>query len=252
MADHGGPADRAANKKRDLSVSMARANVVGPLLVLAPMSVLYLAYGALWGFGVRFEIGGLAGLPGLAALYAVGALALVVGVVAHELLHGFSFVLVGKQPPANVKLLGFQRETLTPYSHCKVPIEAGAYRWAVAMPGAGARGRALAAGDRHRRRAGHALRAVLPLRRRRGRLDPLVVEGRGGRRAGGGPPGEGGLLRDRGSGPDPRGAAFSFWDGTGGGGRYRGLLSGLLRPCVAHIASRFAHGEAPCTIYSTS
>ena len=135
MADHGGPADRAANKKRDLSVSMARANVVGPLLVLAPMSVLYLAYGALWGFGVRFEIGGLAGLPGLAALYAVGALALVVGVVAHELLHGFSFVLVGKQPPANVKLLGFQRETLTPYSHCKVPIEAGAYRWAVAMPG---------------------------------------------------------------------------------------------------------------------
>ena len=131
MADHGGPADRAANK-RDLSVSMARANVVAHLLVLPPMLVLYLAYGALWGFGIRFEIGGLAG-P--AALYGVGALTFVVGVVAHELLHGFSFVLIGKQPLANVKLLGFQRETLTPYSHCKVPVKAGAYRWAVSMPG---------------------------------------------------------------------------------------------------------------------
>lgn len=128
VTDRKGPTGGAA-RKRDLSVSTARANVVGPLLVL------YLAYGALWGFGVSFEIWGLEGFAGLAVLYAVGAVALAIGVVAHELLHGLSFVLIGKQPLENVKLLGFQRETLTPYARCKVPVKARAYRWAVAMPG---------------------------------------------------------------------------------------------------------------------
>lgn len=131
MTDRGGQTGTTAGKE-DLSVSMARANVVGPLLVLPPVLALYLAYGALWGFGFRLKIGG---LGDLVALYAVGALAFVSGVVAHELLHGLSFVLIGGQPLGDVKLIGFQRETLTPYSHCKVPVGARVYRWAVAMPG---------------------------------------------------------------------------------------------------------------------
>ena len=117
--------------KGDLSVSMGRANVVGPLLVLPPMAALALAYVLIWGVGIVLEVS----FGKLAVVYGVGAVVLVAGVVAHELLHGFSFVLIGRQPLANVKLLGFQKETFTPYSQCKVPVRARAYRWAVAMPG---------------------------------------------------------------------------------------------------------------------
>lgn len=119
------------NDKKDLSVSMARANVVGPLLVLPPMAALALTYVLVWRVDVVFEVG----FGRLTVVYAAAVVVLVVGVVAHELLHGFSFVLIGRQPLANVKLLGFQKKTLTPYSSCRVPVKARVYRWAVAMPG---------------------------------------------------------------------------------------------------------------------
>lgn len=80
---------------------------------------------------ITFDVG----FGELALVYGVGAVVLAAGVVAHELLHGFSFVLLGRQPLSNVKLLGFQKETLTPYSQCLIPVRATVYRWAVAMPG---------------------------------------------------------------------------------------------------------------------
>ncbi len=135
MDDHQQAASQANNtsrkNKRDLSVSMARANFVGPLLILPPFLTLALAYILLWGVDVVVE----ASFWELAAFYAVALVVLIVGVVAHELLHSFSFVLIGKQPLENVKLLGFQWKTLTPYSSCRVPVRAWAYRWVVAIPG---------------------------------------------------------------------------------------------------------------------
>lgn len=130
MDDHQRTTSQTTGKK-DLSVSMARANVVGPLLILPPLLALSLAYVLIWGMDVVVD----ASLWELAAFYAVALVILIVGVVAHELLHGFSFVLIGKQPLENVKLLGFQWKTLTPYSSCRVPVRARVYRWAVAMPG---------------------------------------------------------------------------------------------------------------------
>ena len=117
--------------KKDLSVSMVRANFVGPLLILPPFLILALAYILLWGVDVVVE----ASFGELVRFYAVALAVLLVGVVVHELLHGFSFVLIGKQRLEDVKLLGFQWKTLTPYSSCQVPIKARAYRWVVAMPG---------------------------------------------------------------------------------------------------------------------
>ena len=67
--------------------------------MLPPMVALALAYILVWGVDVVPEIG----FGRFAIIYAVGAVVLVAGVVVHELLHGFSFVLIGRQPLANVK-----------------------------------------------------------------------------------------------------------------------------------------------------
>lgn len=122
--------------KLDLSVSVRQANLYQ--LALLPMVMLFAAsYLLIWGFG---EIVAVIELITDRPLYAIpvniaGVVGFVCGVIAHELIHGFSFVLIGRQPLEKVTLLGFQKETLTPYSRCEAPVAVNAYRWAVAMPG---------------------------------------------------------------------------------------------------------------------
>ncbi|MEJ2749206.1 MAG: DUF3267 domain-containing protein, partial [Anaerolineae bacterium] len=61
-------------------------------------------------------------------------LALVGGILVHELLHAVGFVWVGKAPVTAVKL-GFSWKGLAPYAHCRVPMRASAYRLAIILPG---------------------------------------------------------------------------------------------------------------------
>lgn len=52
----------------------------------------------------------------------------------HELIHGFCFSLFAKDGWKNVKI-GFIWKYLTPYAHCKVPLNIYHYRIAILMPG---------------------------------------------------------------------------------------------------------------------
>lgn len=58
--------------------------------------------------------------------------AILVGVVVHELLHAIGWMVVGRVKWRDIE---FGIKSMTPYAHCKVPINAAAYRVGVLLPG---------------------------------------------------------------------------------------------------------------------
>lgn len=122
--------DAASNpvKRRDLSISMAKANLYVLVTTLPPTVVLAAVYVWLWG------IEGTDSFTDLAIVYGVGLALVAFGVVAHEAIHGLSWAYFGGKPLSAIKF-GFQLKTLTPYAHCKEPMRARAYRIGAVMPG---------------------------------------------------------------------------------------------------------------------
>lgn len=110
--------------KRDLSISMVRANVLVFFLAVPVVVLQFAAYSLLhgaekmepaWNITILFT-------------------AVLLGVVVHELIHGITWVLLGHKSFAAIKF-GFQWKTLTPYAHLKEPVEVNAYRAGAFMPG---------------------------------------------------------------------------------------------------------------------
>ena len=56
-----------------------------------------------------------------------------VGIVLHELIHGFAWMFAGKLSFKQMKF-GFQVKTITPYAHCTVAIKKSAYVFGTVMP----------------------------------------------------------------------------------------------------------------------
>ncbi|HKY53064.1 MAG TPA: DUF3267 domain-containing protein [Anaerolineales bacterium] len=110
--------------KRDLSISMARANIIVSFIII-PVAILQF---------VIFTV--LHGLEQTAITWSLTFLIVLVllGVIIHELIHGFSWVIFGRKPFSAIKF-GFQWKTLTPYAHLKEPVEVNAYRIGAFMPG---------------------------------------------------------------------------------------------------------------------
>ena len=110
--------------KRDLSVSMARANIV-VLFIAIPVAVLQIAaFSLIHGAQKMDETWGVLWLFLFVAF----------GVVVHELIHGVTWMLAGRKPLSSIKF-GFQWKTLTPYAHIKEPVEVNVYRIGAFMPG---------------------------------------------------------------------------------------------------------------------
>lgn len=114
--------------KRDLSVSPAEANVYSLLTGVLPTLLLALLFLARWGLMPFFE-----GLMDFARPLSIVP-AFVIGVVVHELIHGVAWAYFGGKPWHAIHL-GFQRKTLTPYAHCREPMDIRAYRLGGVMPG---------------------------------------------------------------------------------------------------------------------
>ena len=110
--------------KRDLSISMERANL-GVLFIALPLVILqFIVYeyvhptadqSTTWNFFVFL-------------------FAIIAGIVIHELIHGITWAIFGRKPWKSIKF-GFQVKTLTPYCHINEPIEINAYRIGAIMPG---------------------------------------------------------------------------------------------------------------------
>jgi hypothetical protein len=110
--------------KRDYSITMAKANIIALGIVL-PVAVLqFVTYTMIhgaektqpsWSFNILFIV-------------------VILGVAAHELIHGISWAAFGRRPFSVIKF-GFQWKTITPYAHLREPVEVNAYRLGAFMPG---------------------------------------------------------------------------------------------------------------------
>jgi hypothetical protein len=110
--------------KRDLSISMARANII-ILFISLPVVILQLA--------VFLLIHGTTGLKPVGST-ALLIIAVLLGIVIHELIHGISWMIFGRKPISSINF-GVQWKTFTPYAHLKEPVEVNAYRLGAFLPG---------------------------------------------------------------------------------------------------------------------
>jgi len=110
--------------KRDLSISMARANIIVAFISIPVVILQFIIF--LWLHGVE----GLSIRSNALILVA----AVVLGVAVHELIHGLSWVIFGDKSFSAIKF-GFQWKTFTPYAHLKEPVEVNAYRLGGFLPG---------------------------------------------------------------------------------------------------------------------
>jgi hypothetical protein len=110
--------------KRDLSVSVERASII-VLFLSIPVVILQFAI-FLWLHGTQ----GLKPDWGVVPLL----LAVLLGIVIHELLHGVSWMLFGRKSLSAIKF-GIQWQSLTPYAHLREPVEVNAYRLGAFLPG---------------------------------------------------------------------------------------------------------------------
>ena len=110
--------------KRDLSISMERANVIVMFLSI-PVVILQFAI-FLWLHGTQSL------RPAWSSALLI--IAVLLGIVVHELIHGVSWVIFGRKPFSAIKF-GFLWKTITPYAHLREPVEVNAYRLGAFLPG---------------------------------------------------------------------------------------------------------------------
>ena len=113
-------------EKQDYSLPIANTSAVSFGLGLLPTIPFVIAFSLLWGWPWQ---------PMENFVVALGLfwLALLGGVVVHELLHALTWMVAGRKP-LRTMAFGVKWRTFTPYAHCREPMAAWAYRLGVAMP----------------------------------------------------------------------------------------------------------------------
>jgi hypothetical protein len=99
------------------------------LAALPPIGVLAGLHRALHGPGSL-----LAALDAFLASLWIWAPALVLGIVVHELIHGFAWAWAARKPLSAIRF-GVNWKALAPHAQCTVPLPASAYRLGAAAPG---------------------------------------------------------------------------------------------------------------------
>lgn len=120
--------NKYSSNYREYTLSAVKANIYGTLGMIPSIFVVYLY---LYLYGIQAVVTGLGNLESDLALLVV---LLIVGTVMHEGLHGLTWSWFGHISMKKIRF-GMHWKLLTPYAHCKVPLEANAYRWGVVMPG---------------------------------------------------------------------------------------------------------------------
>ncbi len=121
--------DQQRVAKIDASISMGLANVIALGFIPLTTAIVMVPYWLLWGrnstaFTLTLNIGDLVPF----------VFVMVFSVLAHEALHGLGFAWFG-QVTRSALHFGIQLKTLTPYTHCQVPMSASGYRLSLALPG---------------------------------------------------------------------------------------------------------------------
>ncbi len=112
---------------RDVSISMARVNLLAIPFALLPVLLLGSPFVLLYGWpatitGARVFFHPVVVVP-----------VFLTGVILHELLHGITWAYFGNKPLAAIRF-GFKLSALTPYAHCREPMAASVYRIGAVAP----------------------------------------------------------------------------------------------------------------------
>jgi len=107
-------------RKRDISINFWAANFYAIISVLPILIILYFLYLSIWE------------KPVISFKYPYWLIYLI-GVVIHELIHGFFAMKFSKQGMKSVKF-GISWKSLTPYCHCKEPLTVRDYRIVLLAP----------------------------------------------------------------------------------------------------------------------
>ena len=121
------PIPSAPSTVRDVSISMARVNLLAIPFALLPMLLLGTPFVLLHGWPATLAGARLFFHP------AVVIPVFLAGVVLHELIHGIAWAYFGNKPRAAIRF-GFKLSALTPYAHCREPLPASVYRIGAAAP----------------------------------------------------------------------------------------------------------------------
>ncbi len=105
---------------------MGKANLYALFFGIPLVGILILPYFLVYGFESTNQIR-------LFFAFKTFIPAIVIGIVIHEAIHGFTWSIAARIPISDIKF-GFQIKTITPYAHCKVPIKMFAYRLGAIMP----------------------------------------------------------------------------------------------------------------------
>ncbi len=104
-------------------MSFASANAFGAMAAIPMGAVLVIPYLLIWGNNlIPFQFG-----------FIPAMIVLVVGIVIHELMHGFAWALFAKSGVKSIEY-GMKWKYLTPYCHCAEPLKVKHYRIGAAMP----------------------------------------------------------------------------------------------------------------------
>ncbi|MBR4557596.1 MAG: DUF3267 domain-containing protein [Clostridiales bacterium] len=118
--------------RKDLTISLTKANVVGMLLVLPIMAVLCIVFLAFHGLTPIKDLIETHDLwTGLSIVLA--GISIVPLAVIHELIHGLTWGIGAKNHMKDIEY-GFIKEMLTPYCYCRSPLSKGMYLIGSLMP----------------------------------------------------------------------------------------------------------------------
>jgi hypothetical protein len=115
--------------KIDYSISMTKANLYSIIFVL-PVIFLGWIYYRIWGIEKIVET-----IQFIKTKYGVlfAVILLLLGIVIHELIHGYSWRAFSNKPKETIKF-GINWKALSPYAHCTEPMNVVPYRLGCVMP----------------------------------------------------------------------------------------------------------------------
>jgi hypothetical protein len=125
-----------SHQKEKLTIDIVKANVYAVMMIL-PVILLYgLPYLIVW--HDKFSISHLRNFMASVGIGIIGSIflyisVLIVGIVIHELIHGLTWALFAKNGFKSISF-GIMRQFLTPYCHCREPLQIWQYMTGAVTP----------------------------------------------------------------------------------------------------------------------
>ena len=118
--------------RKDLTITIQKANVVGPLLVLPFMIAVCAAFVLIRGTEpITSMIHGKKLIDGI--LLIAAGISMIPLAVVHEFIHGLSWGIFAENHMKDIEY-GFIKELITPYCYCRAPLSKGQYIFGSMMP----------------------------------------------------------------------------------------------------------------------